>query len=159
MVTSKEKVLALLTSLPKADLEAVQSVIASLLGAQGANLDPVTALVFEAISGALNGPTGALTLGAMPSSLQKALADKAPGLISFFDEHFKGWNKSKTLQILFVREMLLLLHNDLVAIGVKPTYKTMIFNLYRMPIAFETAFPEYLHCGLGSVFLKRLRNR
>lgn len=149
-------VLAMLPTLNKKELEAVIAVASELLGASNAPASPLAALVFDAISGALNKPS---VLGTLPVTLQKRLVKNVPQLITLLNTDFQGWDETKNLQIAVLRYMMILLRVDLEGFIQNPSYKSMIDNLPRMGEAFDKAFPSYRKSKLGDVILMKMQRR
>jgi hypothetical protein len=152
-----QEIIAALPKLTRGDLEAVHAVAAHLLDATvtGHN-SPMAALVFEAISKALNSP---IKLNMMPESLVQRLEKKVPSLILLFNADFNGWDATKNLQIAFLRYMMILLRVDLEYLKLNPSPKIMVDNLSRVGEAFDRAFPNYRASGLGDWIVKKLQKR
>jgi hypothetical protein len=148
-------VIALLPTLNKKELEAVIAVASQLLGVNETPA-PLAALVYDAISGALNSP---MRLPMLPPSLRQRFEKQLPDLTLLFNTDFHGWDDTKNLQIAFLRYMMNLLRDELVRLKLTPTPKLMIDNLPRIGIVFDNAFPNYRTSKLGNLLVMKMHGR
>jgi hypothetical protein len=153
----KDDILAALPTLSRADLESVHAMAAHLLGAQGSVSNggtPDAPLLFEALSGQLNGIMGWPYVAATKQG--KLLQQRAPEVTKFLTKHFRGWDKNKITQLAIMQLMISLLREDLKERGVQASFGILVANLNRLPEVFSNAFPGYLESGMGPLLLKNL---
>lgn len=144
----KDSILALLPSLSKDYLRALQAVIGGLLG-QPVDQLAITPhpVMFDALVTALGLAMGFQNL---PVAAQKAFKTKAVNL----DNYLTHWIPSsssltKTGQKAFYYDLFALLKNDLLSREVKPSISVMINNMGRMPYVIDQAYPCYLASGMS----------
>lgn len=157
----RDYLLGMLPNLNDADLAAVLSLATSLSKARTGAIEAVagqpTGLLFEALTGHLNAIAQPWATVARTKS-GKVLIEREIEVTKFFNQHFKGWDDSKVLQLAFMRMMLELLSDDLKERSVPATFGIMVTNLHRLPEVFRNAFPNYLESGMGMLVLKKLRS-
>lgn len=153
---NKDEILAALPALTRPELEAIQAVTSSLLGAATAAFEPGAGTL---AAGLLNALCVAVNAAVTPSTLAGTTAGKTfnkhlPAVTKFLDAHFKGWDANKLVQTAFLSMLMELLRDDLKERGVTPSLGIMVTNLLRLPEVFSNAFPNYLEAGLGDMVLR-----
>lgn len=155
---SKDEILAALPALTRPELEAIQAVTSSLLGAATAAFEPGAGTLAAAL---LNALCVAVNAAVTPSTLAGTTAGKTfnkhlPAVSKFLDAHFRGYDANKLVELAFLRLLADLLRDDLKNRGVTPTIGIMVTNLTRLPEVFDNAYPNYLEAGMGSFILQHL---
>lgn len=152
----------ILTALPKltgAELAEVAAVIGHLQnkGRSGARPEGA-ATVPELLFNALAATVGAsMSRQNLPAPLAKKLASHAGPVKQFLDADFAGWDSNKLTQQAFLTFLMSLLTNMLTAYETKPSVRTMILNLDKLPKAFDREFPDYRLSKMGHMVLKRFQ--
>jgi len=162
---NKAQILTALPKLTQADLAELAAVISHLqtakpLGAsQGGHAsggDPLPEILFNALVGTVG---ASMSLQNLPAQLLKKLNTQAGPLKQFLDSDFKGWDANRLTQTAFLTFLMSLLTNMLTAYGTKPSVRTMILNLDKLPKAFDEEFPDYRLSGLGHMVLRRFQRK
>jgi len=151
----RDAILASLPSMSKADLEAIQVVIGSLLrqGGSKAGLpqNDKPALLFGAMATVINLSQGYVPFVSTASG--KAFAKNAPLALAFADR-FTLARKAELAALL--RWLMALMANDLLRQKIPVGPKTMSEALARLPEIFDRAYPGYMEACLTNLLLERV---
>lgn len=158
---NKNQILAALPKLSQADLAELAAVISHLQNKARTAGKPegaitVPQLLFDALAATVG---ASMRLQNLPPPLLKKLNTQAGPLKQFLDTDFKGWDENKLTQTAFLTFLMSLLTNMLTAYGTKPSVRTMILNLDKLPKAFDEEFPDYRLSGMGHMVLRRFQRK
>ena len=157
---TKDEILASLPKLSKADLQAIITVAGSLIGRPtndptgvlGNEATLASQIGFNALAAALGQHS---TLAMLPATQRQKFERNLIPLTKFLDTIFAAprWDKNRITKLAVLQYMFNLLASELHRMKVTVSFNSMIVNMGRIPVAFDTQFPGYRAAGVSTLVL------